>query len=103
MCNPNLQPAVQLITVKRWLLATMVFLLVLCIVVIVVSPYVDLPLTTVRACIVAVLFAQVFLLGGILQTPTLSLIATRIFSSGASRAACRPPAPLLPLLCAYRC
>ncbi|MGE5207018.1 MAG: hypothetical protein ACM3PW_15495 [Chlamydiota bacterium] len=88
---------------KRWLLMTMVFLLVLCIVVIVVSPYVDLPLTTVRACIVAVLFAQALLLGSILQTPTFSLIATRIFSLGASRATCRLPAPLLPLLCAYRC
>jgi hypothetical protein len=90
-------------TVKRWLLVTVVLLLVLCILVIVVSPYVDLPLTTVRACLAAVLFAQVLLLGSILQTPTFSLLATRIFLSSASRAACRPPVPLLPLLCAYRC
>jgi hypothetical protein len=89
---------------KRWLLATMVFILVLCILVIVISPYVDLPLTTVRTC-VAVLFAQVLLLGGILQEPatSLSLIAIRLPVSNARRAACRLRTPLLPLLCAYLC
>lgn len=81
----------------------MVIILVLCIVVIVISPYVDLPLTTVRICIAAVFFAQVLLLSGLSQRPMLSLIVTRTSSVGALRAVCRPPVELLPLLCAYLC
>ena len=88
---------------KRWLLATMVLILVLCILVIVASPYVDLPLTTVRACMFAALFAQVLLLGGILQETVLYLVATSIPVADAARAPCRLRAPLLPLLCAYLC
>jgi hypothetical protein len=88
---------------KRWLLATLVFILVLCILVIVISPYVDLPLTTVRACLFAVLFAQVLLLGGILQEPAFSLVATRMPVADALRAPCRLRTPLLALLCAYLC
>jgi hypothetical protein len=103
VCNSKAQLGLQLNNMKRWLLATMVPILVLCILVIVISPYVDLPLTTVRACGFAVLFAQVLLLGGILEEPTLSLVATRMPVSEATRAPCRPRAPLLPLLCTYLC
>jgi hypothetical protein len=88
---------------KRRLLATMVFILVLCILVIVISPYVDLPLTTVRTCVAVLLVVQVVLLGGILREPTLSLVATRLPVSDATRAPCRLRVPLLPLLCAYLC
>jgi phosphate/sulfate permease len=56
MYNPDKCATVQFNNVKRWLLATMVLILVLCILVVVVSPYIDLPLTTVRACIAAVFF-----------------------------------------------
>ena len=103
-CNLKTQLGLKLNNMKRWLLATMVFILVLCILVIVISPYVDLPLTTVRTC-VAVLFAQVLLLGGILQEPTLSLSLTaiRMPVSDAKPAPCRLRASLLPLLCAYLC
>jgi hypothetical protein len=102
VCNPKTQSGLQLNNMKRWLLATMVLILVLCILVIVISPYVDLPLTTIRTC-VAVLLAQVLLLGGILQEPALSLGATRMPVSDATRAPCRLRVPLLPLLCAYLC
>jgi len=63
----------------------MVFILVLCILMIVVSPYVDLPLTTVRICLAAVLFAQGVLLGGILREPVLFLISTRMYLRRSSR------------------
>jgi hypothetical protein len=81
----------------------MVFILVLCIVVIVVSPYVDLPLTTVRTCLAAVLFTQVLLLGAVLQPPKLRLKALGISVVGALQSSCRPTVQLLPLLCAYLC
>jgi hypothetical protein len=81
----------------------MVVILVLCIVMIVVSPYVDLPLTTVRACLAAVVFAQVFLLGAMVSEPRLLLIARRMSQSGTLQVARRKPAQLLPLLCAYLC
>ena len=93
---------------KRWCLATMVFILVLCILVIVVSPYVDLPLTTIRICLAAVLFAQGVLLGGILKGPTLFPVATKrsllnALRSSPSRTSCGPPSNFLPLLCVYLC
>lgn len=89
--------------VKRGLLATMVVLLVLCILIIVVSPYVDLPLTTVRACIGVLVLAQMLLFGGMPQEPPLSLMATRVSLSGPAPASPLPLAPLLPMLCAYLC
>ena len=101
-CNSKTWFGLQFNNMKRWLLVTMVLILVLCILVIVASPYVDLPLTTVRA-FVTVLFAQVLLLGGILQQTALSLVATSIPVADAARAPCRLRAPLLPLLCAYLC
>jgi hypothetical protein len=103
VCNLKTELELKLNDMKRWLVATLVFILVLCILVIVISPYVDLPLTTVRACVFAVLFAQVSLLGGILQEPAFSLVATRMPVAGAPRAPCRLRTPLLPLLCAYLC
>lgn len=103
VCNLKTKLSLQLNNMKRWLLATMVFILVLCILVIVISPYVDLPLTAVRACAFAALFAQVLSLGGILEEPTLSLVATRMPVSDATRAPCQTHIPLLPLLCAYLC
>jgi hypothetical protein len=103
VCNLKTELELKLNDMKRWLVATLVFILVLCILVIVVSPYVDLPLTTVRACVFALLFAQVLLLGGILQEPALSLVAKRMPTAAAPRAPCRLRTPLLPLLCAYLC
>jgi hypothetical protein len=103
VCNPKTQFGLQSNNMKRWLLATMVFILVLCILVIVISPYIDLPLTTVRACVFTALFAQVLLLGGILQEAPLLLVATRVPVSDATRAPCPIHTPLLPLLCAYLC
>jgi len=89
--------------VKRWLLATMVFILVLCILMIVVSPYVDLPLTTVRICLAAVLFAQGVLLGGILREPVLFLISTRMYLRRSSRPSYGTRSNFQPLLCVYLC
>jgi hypothetical protein len=103
VCNLKTELELKLNDMKRWLVATLVFILVLCILVIVVSPYVDLPLTTVRACVFALLFAQVLLLGGILQEPAISLVAKWMPTAAAPRAPCRLRTPLLPLLCAYLC
>jgi hypothetical protein len=94
---------VQTYNVNRWWLAAIVLILVLCIVVIVISPYVDLPLTTVRACITAVLFAQGLLLGGTLNQLTLSLAATRAHPPSAFGAEGRSGIQLRHLLCAYLC
>lgn len=88
---------------RSWLTATLVLALVLCILLIVVSPYVDLPLTTVRTCIAAVLFLQAFLLGGILSKPTLTSTPSRLSLTAAGQGSCGPPVPLLPLLCSYLC
>lgn len=88
---------------KRWLLATMVLILVLCILVIVVSPYVDLPLTTVRTCMAAVLFAQVVLLASILRELALSFIAIRMYLRRPSRLPNGILTNFLPLLCVYLC
>jgi phosphate/sulfate permease len=103
LCNLKIWLSLQLNNMKRWLLVTMVFILVLGILLIVISPYVDLPLTTVRACVFAVLFAQVLLLGGILQEPAFSLVATKMPVSDLTRAPCWLCTPLLPLLCVYLC
>lgn len=102
-CNLEASPCVQLYNVNRWWIATMVLLLVLCILVIVVSPYVDLPLTTTRTLITAVLFAQVLLLGSIPNKLRLSLTATRVYPSVLPIAECRLPVQLLDWLCAYLC
>ena len=81
----------------------MVLILVLCILVIVVSPYVDLPLTTVRTCMAGVLFAQVVLLASILREPALSFIAIRMYLRRPSRLPNGILTNFLPLLCVYLC
>ncbi len=93
---------------KHCLLVTMVLILVLCILAIVISPYIDLPLTTLRTCLAAVLFAQVFLLGCALKGTTLFSVATKTplsepLRSDPSRTSCRPPGNFLPWLCVYLC
>jgi hypothetical protein len=88
---------------KRWLQATMVLILVLCILVIVVSPYVDLPLTTVRSCMAALLLVQILLLGGIWKRPLLRLIGTSLGRAEKAPPGQQAPAERLHWLCAYLC
>lgn len=88
---------------KCWFLVTMVFILVLCILVIVVSPYVDLPLTTLRTCVAAALVVQALLLGGILKEPVLSSIAASMHSGRSLRLPSGMLNNFLPLLCVYLC
>ena len=102
-CNLEAPSGVQLYNVNRWWIATMVLILVLCILVIIVSPYVDLPLTTARTFITAVLFAQILLLGSIPNKLRFSLTARRVYSSALPMAECRLSVQLLDWLCAYLC
>ncbi len=88
---------------RSWLTATIVLALVLCILVIVVSPYIDLPLTTVRTCIAALFLMQALLLDGTLREPTPSSIGARMPLTAAGQGSCGPPVSLLPLLCSYLC
>lgn len=88
---------------RFWFTAAIVVALVLCILVIVVSPYVDLPLTTVRTCIAALFLMQALLLDGMLREPSLSSLPLRGSFMVREQSACGPPTPLLPLLCSYLC
>ena len=102
-CNLESASDVQLYNVNRWWIATIVLILAVCILAIVVSPYVDLPLITTRTFITAVVLMQVLLLGSIPNKLRLSLTATRVYPSAPPIAECRLPVQLLDWLCAYLC